>query len=274
MSQKRRTNTDKDNRPWWGDYPLASGERLEVGLGALRAAVFCLGEEWQVFSETGAEPEATAGLRLQTLAGAPVAERYSAAERFLFKHARERLHLRPRLADRPVVSRPVMPFQLAPGEETIIFVSSPVWLQLEAAEPRTPLLELPGQRLSDTWFGPSTQEGELCYATATSARRFLHELPARPHRAVTPVQINNQGDTPLRLDRISLPTPFLSLYGDAQGALWTQAITLLREEGAELATLKMEASAPQEASAAVLVSEPRRTAGKSILVRAFGALFD
>lgn len=273
MSEHRRASSEQ-SRPWWGEYPLADGERLELSLGALRAAVFCLGEEWQVFSAIAAEPDAKAGLQLATRTGAPAADAYAAAERFLFTRARERLHLGPRLADRPVVSRPVMPFQLAAGEETIIFVSSPVWVAIGTAAPATPLLELPSQRLSDTWFGPSTQEGELCYASSTSARRFLHELSARAHRAVTPVQINNYASTPLRLDRISLPTPFLSLYGDARGALWTQAITLLREEGSELATLKMEETPPREAEAATLVSGPRRSAGKGILVRAFGALFN
>ena len=258
---------------WWGDYRLDEAQGLRCAIGSLRLAVERRGDEWLVAWEIGSETGAEAA-SLCTVDGLGAGESYPNSERYLFQTPREILYLRPLLADRPVVSRPTVPFQLPAGEDTVIFVSSPVWVRLEVGEPRARLSELPVQRPSDTWFGASTREGELCYATKTSARRFLHEVPARPHRAVTPVQIRNRAQTPLRLDRISLPTPYLRLYSDSRGMLWTQAITLRREEGSDLAALAMEHTPPREAEGAVVLSEPRQTAGKNILVRAFGALFD
>lgn len=262
----------EDVTRWWGDYRLPEAQALRCEIGSLRLSVQRRGDEWLVAWETGSEMSAGTSSAC-TPAAADSPEAYANTERYLFQTPRETLYLRPLLADRPVVSRPTVPFQLPPGEETVIFISSPVWVKLEVGEPRAALNELPVQRLSDTWFGASTREGELCYATQTAARRFLHELPARAHRAVTPVQIRNRADTPLRLDRISLPTPYLRLYHDARGMLWTQAITLRREEGSDLAALSVEQTPPREADGAVLLSEPRRTAGKSSFVRAFGALF-
>ena len=71
-----------------------------------------------------------------------------------------------------------------------IYVSSPVWIRLETAT-GTLLDELPTIRQSDTWHGPNTREGELCYASRTFCRTNIDALPIRQNRALSPVIIYN-----------------------------------------------------------------------------------
>jgi hypothetical protein len=122
-----------------------------------------------------------------------------------------------------------------------LYASSPVWmaLKLEVRRSRaggapttdpSSLAELPTSRPSDTWFGPSTP------ARASSATRCapppaleVADLPLRPHRAVTPVTVENQAATPLDVARISVPMPFLALHVDRAGRLWTDGVRFTRE---------------------------------------------
>jgi hypothetical protein len=115
--------------------------------------------------------------------GCPDARR-RVIERFVFNQQPEaRCACRPMLADRPVVVRARQSVFIPPGEEAMLYLSTPVWVSIDLGEPARALREIPVLRLSDTWFGPSTREGELCYAARTHARNHLDQVPRRPHRA-------------------------------------------------------------------------------------------
>jgi hypothetical protein len=128
-------------------------------------------------------------------------------------------------------------------------------------------------RLSDTWFGPSTREGELCYSGKTHARHTLAEVPRRAHRAITPLHIRNEAASPLPLDKISLPVPVLSVYGAADASLWTETVTMIRGSDSDMAALRIEHGPPAYVGPVSLVSAPRREQARGGLVRAFNVLF-
>ena len=172
-----------------------------------------------------------------------------------------------------MVSRPLKPVHIPPGQEITFFVSSPLWLRLELPEGNSLLEEFPIRRPSDTWFGPSTQVGELCYASETNCLLSLDELPARPHRAFTPVVISNKGDDMMLLERLNLPVPYLSLY-EADGRLWTQTVNMSREQELGLATVDMATGPPPQAKGAQPLRGPRRALEKNVLTWALSALFD
>jgi len=203
---------------------------------------------------------------MQTLAALPedlIPSRYS------FARAPTELCLRPRLLDRSVVFKAYQPVHVPPGEKVVFYISSPVCVSLELGDPAMTLLELPSQRLSDTWFGPSTQEGELCYAAKTRARNSLEDLPLRPHRAVTPVTIHNRADDILAIDKLSIPVPLLAVYADAKGSLWTQSVKLEHTQGESLAALTIG-----KASSGLKRLAPARELGQTgKLVRAFTRFF-
>lgn len=262
-----------DATTWWGEYTFSDGQALRWRIGPLSIHIQRLSREWRVgYQRTNsADDPVVAVERARPADPAAIPE---VQHRFVYRRTTDTLWLTPALADRSVVARPVSPFYVPPGEEAVLFVSSPLWVHIAANYNRQLLESVPIVRPSDTWFGPSTREGELCYASTTHCRLSLEELPIRPHRAVTPVQIINRATESLLIERINLPVIYLSLYSAEPGQLWTDMVTITREALDENASLRLHKRPPPQASEATLVCEPQLHADKGILSRAFTALFD
>jgi hypothetical protein len=172
-----------------------------------------------------------------------------------------------------MVVRPRQAVYVLPGEETILYISTPVWVGIVAGEKELLLREIPVSRPSDTWFGPSTLTGEICYAARTQARNALTEVPLRAHRVLTALRIENRADTPLPVEKLSLPVPLLSTWGRSDGSLWSDTVHLQRVTDSDMAAVRVERGPPAYASDATLLASPRMQAGKGGLVRAFSGLF-
>src|SRR3569832_2052166 len=232
-----------NGRSWWGGFNLEQDEALRWRIGPLTLWLRRRLHEWQLAHRRDDgeidHPHLAAG------------------------------ELVPMLADRPVVTRPVVPFYLSGGEEVTVYVSSPLWVRILTGG--VFMQEVATQRPSDTWDGPNTREGELCYASETHCRLSLDELPWRPHRAVTPLLLRNRDRRPLLIERLNLPVGYLSLYANEQGALWTQTVTIKREQGSDV--LDVGTASPAEAGAARLVCRPRSEPDKGGVIRAFTSLF-
>ncbi|TVS11082.1 MAG: hypothetical protein EA419_09195 [Wenzhouxiangella sp.] len=262
-------STQKARKPWWTPRKVAVGHGLELTVGTLRLTLGHGPDEWRIERESIAEPEVSGKARIQGRRTLP--SEYQ--ERYVIGGDSSRLALTPMLADRNVVIRPRQPVFLLSGQKVTLFLSTPIWLKLEVGDPPSLLREMPVTQLSDTWFGPSTREGEICYAGRTHARHHIDELPRRPHRAITPLHIHNKASTPLPLEKFSLPVPMLALYGSENGSLWTQRVTLTREDQSDLAAVRIDPQPPEYAEKLSLLARPRQDSGRSGLVRAFSLLF-
>lgn len=266
---------DKHTPPhsWWGDFKLDNEQSRLWHIGPLTLIVRCLSGEWQIAHQrvdNRLDGEAVWDVRDTD----QLPETLENTSRYIFQQTTGQLNIAPIMADRPIVSRPHTPFYLSAGEEVTVYVSSPLWLQLATGLSTVRELEsIAIQRPSDTWFGPSTREGELCYATTTHCRIHLDDVPLRPHRAITPVFIRNQANTALAVERLNLPAPLLPLYASSKGQLWTPDVTLIREKDGEMAKLKIDNKPPAESEHAVQLGKPRNNADSSVLFRAFNAVF-
>jgi hypothetical protein len=264
------TQLPKHNKSlWWTPCDVPVGSRLDGTLGSLELNLGHDTDEWLLDCVLVSEEDIQPKARLNVRKGLPE----TIAERFVHAGQSDRVQLSPMLADRPVVIRPRQPIFLLSEQTVTLYLSTPVWLKIQVGEPAVLLKEFPVQRLSDTWFGPSTREGELCYAGRTHARHNPSELPKRPHRAITPLTIMNKASTPLPLEKFSLPVPMLALYGDVDGLLWTQAVTLTREGQTDLASVQIDSRPPQYGKGLTRLAPPRQESGRSGLVRAFSVLF-
>jgi hypothetical protein len=260
------------NAAWWLPQQVPHGETLDCRIGPLRLRAQHVHGEWRIAHDYEDEvpgPMSPVALRV-------VAEAWThpSIQRYVAPQGGGSLRLRPMLADRPVVIRPRQPVFLPSQTETTLYLSTPVWLRIEAGE-REPVLlcEIPTVRLSDTWFGPSTREGELCYSGKTHARHDLAEVPYRSHRALTPLKVRNEASTVLPLEKLSLPVPLLSVYGTADGSLWTQRVSLLRRQNSDMADMAVEPRAPDLPGQVSRLSGPRIEPGHGGIVRAFSVLF-
>ncbi|TNF33404.1 MAG: hypothetical protein EP329_08330 [Deltaproteobacteria bacterium] len=257
--------------PWGRPLELAVGASARFRVGPLTVVVQRLADEWRAAWETEADPLATGSSAECPCEGLSLAED-DAIHRFVIHDAPGRFTLLPRLADRAMVVRPARPFRLLPGAHADIFVSTALWVVMELAPTRHVLFDVPVSRPSDTWFGPSTIEGELCYVSRTSARLDLASLQLRPGRAVTRIHVENKSGAALNLERVHLPAPELQPFVDADGQVWTQPVEVALDAhgGAEV---RYGTSPSRHAPAAVAVGVPRQSPRRHLFARALSALW-
>ena len=262
---------EKAGSTWWGEQRLAAGESAVWRIGPLLLGVLRGKCEWQVAYDWDLALEESQEWELHR--GEELPEAAANQERFVVGETGDRIRLQPVLADRAVISCPRVPIHLLPERQITLYVGSPVWVRIEAGSPPVTLLELPSQRPSDTWFGGSTREGMLCYATKTRGLLNLEKLPVVPRVAVTPVHIDNQAPDALRLEKLKLPVPLLSLFCASDARLWTEGVVLTRSEESEMASLDIRSGPPPEVAGAELLSSAREAAESNLLIRAFSSLF-
>ena len=260
------------NQAWWDEREVAPGSGVVLRLGPLDLMVFNSNGEWQIAFEHGESDEQEGrSWSVETLHERPTALPAD-FERFVASSEGELVRFLPRSGDRPLVVRPRVPLHVLPGGETNVYVSAPIWVEVLVGRRQTSLRHVPTSRLSDTWVGATTLQGEVAYALATYARGDLERVARRPHRAITPIVIRNRGNDELQFDRVSLPVPFLSVFATEKGELWTEAVTLTRDADDEMAELRVSRGAPAEAKGGRQVSEPRERAESNVLVRAFSKM--
>lgn len=273
VALKDLTAASPAREAWWGRYTLEESTAGCWRIGPCKLLIQRLQREWRVSHWYSKDPfDSTVELTIPVLTPSEPAD--AVVNRFSIRKTSQVLTITPALADRAMVVRPEAPLYIMGGEESILYINTAVWIRVQTGEPAKQLHELPSFRPSDTWFGSSTLEGELCYASRTTGRLHLEELPFRPHRAVTPIRIVNRAKDALLVERIKLPIQYLSLYQTPDHALWTPAVTLTRESSGEFASLQISKGAPAEARKAERVSEPRQKAEKNLVLRAFSALFN
>ena len=247
------TETETETKPAWGSFELPSGSRARLRVGPLTLWVERTPHEWLLASKRDRdasdelgdlvtdwpEPPPDSADQLRCAAGTT-------------GHA---LRTVPALADRPIVIRPEQPFALLAGDEAVFYFGTPLWVRLLAGDPARILVELPGVRPSDTWFGPSTREGELCYAAKTRARMDLAEISPSPARALTRIHLRNTASQTLNFARIKIPIAQLGLFLAADGRHWTEGLRVDIE--AEEVECRVDASAPAEAGEVARVADAR-----------------
>ncbi len=258
-------------KPWWGRFSVPRDHRGRWCIGPMDLHVRHVRQEWHVASESLRD---VLDRTLDISVDAPSPTNSDLVfSRFCFRETTKDLLISPQLPDRAVVIRPEAPLYVPAGEEVTLFVSLPVWIRIEAGKPAKFLQELPIHRPSDTWFGPSTREGDLCYASRTSARLNVNDVPFRPHRAVASVVIRNAAEDPLFVERLNVSAQHLSLFATPDGYLWTEGMILEREADGEAVQAHFEKTAPAVAKDAVLLSGPRIAPDNNLLKRALHSFF-
>ena len=251
---------------WWGSFSLPENRSGRWRIGSAIFWIERLKHEWRVACQAGDEP---AECEVELTVPIPKLEKYSEeakVTRFGMEKTDSKVTLSPALADRPVVIRPDTPIYILPNREITLYVSSPLWMCIETGDPLVVLQDIPIFRPSDTWFGPSTMEGELCYANRIHGRLRIEDIKFRPHRAVTVVLLRNRSNQSILLERLNLPVLNLSLYQAEDGYLWTQPVTLEMREDNKVG-LELKEVAPAEVKNPKLISGPRQKAEKTILSR-------
>lgn len=254
---------------WWGEFEIPENRWSRWRISSLVLFVRRACNEWHFAWSRGDDPlERTSEHEL--LASVEPDLQTATQSRHVLTGTDNLLSLAVMLADRAVIARPEVPLFVPPKEHAVLYVSTTLWLQPLIGEHAA--FELPIQRLSDTWFGPDTRNGEVCYASLTRARTTEAEPHLYPHRAVTPVDVINRGEDALPIDRIRVPVTMLSLYVTEAGYFLTDPIALRRESEGE-AVLEIGEPADQTDGSLTRLAEPREQPGTGTIVQAFSKLF-
>lgn len=257
---------------WWEEQRIAEGQGARWRIGPLALAVQHMPGEWRLAWQSHDDVEAN-DVEVGRPEPAEAVEMAGKLLRVVADRIAGRLRVEPRLADRDVVARPETPFRLLPGSEISLYVSTPPWIALIFDGAEEQAVEMPVHRLSDTWFGPPTAAGQLCYSIRTRARLSTKDIPLECARVLTRVRIKNRAAESLSLERLSLPMPSLSLYADAAGYLWTQRVEAESDREGKTVRVDIGQGPPAEAAGAEALAGARRAAHKSVLVRALDGLF-
>jgi hypothetical protein len=267
------SESGRESRNWWGSFEVSMGRVASWQIGPLSLWVERLRGEWRLIQRLGEDPlDMSAAICVDD--GAPELRETDLVQRFGFSSEDVELFFSPLCADRNVISRPEETFVLPAGEESVLYVSTPLWLRIEAGREKRLLVEVPIVQPSDTWFGSSTREGALCYASRTRCRTHPDNLPRYPHRATTAVTLQNQANTPLTVERLNLPVLHLGLYSTADGSLWTEKVKLVRKGSGGMVELRLGNGWKKAPAQSELVTGARMAVNNNVLFRAFSSLFD
>lgn len=270
MTKNSEIDSKTGLAPWWHPVHLEVDQCWHFAVGPLFIYLQRRDGEWLLAWENQTEDPGRYEMISEAIAGLPEG---LTSSRYVFNKSPVGFHLTPKLLDRPLVVKTTQPVKVPPGEEIVFYISSPVCVDVELIQPTLLLQQLHTVRLSDTWFGPSTQIGELCYSAKTRARNSKVELPLWAHRAVTTVTVHNRSASLLAIEKLSIPLPFLAVYGLADGTLWTDPVFLEHSDSSALSTLKIGKDLPAGASVDNRLAAARTPLQRGSLVRVFSSFF-
>jgi len=257
-------SSDHPASPWWGAYEVHDGHTIAWVFGPKSIIAGRQKNEWRIWEspfENVREPAGNVTVKLVRKKLLP--NTTEGLRRYAFSDSTSEISITPCNADRPVVARPEVAVTIPPGEIVSLFISCPIWIQLDVHQPTVKLCDMPVYCPSDIWFGANTREGKLCYSSRTSARLHLENLPQRAQRAITPLRLKNASDKPFVLEKVNIPAPYLSLFANNQGDLWTEEVQITREADGSSVTLKV---GTQPEQAPIFLSPPRELQPQSSLL--------
>lgn len=257
--------------PWWGPLSFMVGQSRAWRLGSLYVRISRNINEWQLeYHRPRHQNENMQDweiLDIDTAFSEP-----TVLERYMFAHTGDSLSLYPRLADRSVIVKPINPIFIPAGQQGTLFVSTPLWMAGFVGGQREPLFDIAINRPKDSWFGPDTIKGELCYATPVEGRTDLKQLVPRAFRAVTPVHFHNTSSTLLQLDRMNLPVQALPLFHCSDsGRIWTSQIRVVQDTPNRPPRIRIENRTPPQAGQVAFIQPPR--IGEGGLFHMFDSFF-
>jgi hypothetical protein len=259
---------------WWGKFRIPADGFGLWRIGPLSLCIQRSTGEWRLKHESGNDYLDDS---LEVELPGRLEDGLECEDTIRYLHAGDSVEVRltPALADRPVVTRSDRPMYLLPGEEVAVYTSSPLWVRIEVGKPAKKLCEIPVFRPSDTWFGPNTLEGELCYASRSHHCLRLEQPHISPHRAITSVLVRNRSGSMLSLERMQVPVMNLALYQAEDGRLWTDDVVFERTRADDFASLRTRArdSRGTWTTKATRLAVPRQEPADNIVVRAFATLF-
>jgi hypothetical protein len=246
---------------------LQEGQTFHLQLGTLRFHCTRLAAEWQI-SQTWEIEDITLP-SYQTDYIVPTAKPNF---RYMVGNTSNQFKIVPRLANMNMIVRPISPILVPKGAEVIFFVGTTVWLDIILIDGKSKCVhEVPTQQDSETWFGANTYEGALCYTSQTHARMHLNAIPKHAGRVITALKLKNKSDQTFQVDRLNVPIPYLSVYQDEAGFLYSNDVLAELEGVYEGIDINIQRTPGNQFGKVKRISDPRESYLKGALKKAVNA---
>lgn len=260
------------NIHWWGEYEFELNQARTWQFGSLLLRITRHAQEWRMEYHRPIrqqDDEQSWGEILDPESPLPEPTH---VERYMFRKTQNKFQLMPRLADHSVVIRPIEPIYIPAGQKGLLYISTPLWVVGFSEGHKESLFDIPVIQPKETWFGPDTRTGELCYATEVNGRTELERLKPKAFRAVTPIVFHNTSHELLRLDRMNVPMVALPLfYSESTNRLWTSHIKVVHDSSDRPPRIKIENRTPPRAGEVTYMHAPRSPGG--VLFNMFDSFF-
>jgi hypothetical protein len=175
----------------------------------------------------------------------------------------------PALPNKAVVFKNNKNIKISAGESANLFFRIPLTLQFyfkdEKDENR--LMEIPLQRLSDTWFG-DIDSGEPAYSIGSNYYKSLKEVDARIWEAIASVEIINNTFGVLDLQRLILRVEEFNLYRKGDQIL-TNYITIEFKGQDQAESVSLSTRDDIQGKNIVLIAKSRLSESRKLLRRSF-----
>lgn len=239
---------------FWTNHHLPKSVEGHWKIGPLEFWIKRYDNEWRIYSRSLENPSLKdIMIQIPTVDNHPPNIN---VHRFGVHETTDLLTFQPVLADRPIVVRPEKPFHIPAKEEVSIFVMHSVWLKVNYGAKQITLITLPIYRPSDTWFGSSTIDGELCYSARSKAKIRFEDLELFPYRAVTKILLQNKSNKDVFLERLKVALPSLSLYLSENQVFFTDSLVYTTQpEGKEI-SISINPAPQEVAGKCILIHKP------------------
>ena len=192
---------------FWKKYEFAVNQTLLFKVGFAEVFVKHIANGWLIKSRVPDQPNAE--LQVEDAEGFE-----DDPEVFHFQSGNSHnLFVVPALPNKAVVFRNNKVIKISAGELANLYFRIPLTMQFYFQEVKEDnrLLEIPLQRLSDTWFGEA-DNGEPAYSIGSNYDKEFSEIKALPWEAVSPVEIINNTTGVFDLQRLILRVEDFSLF--------------------------------------------------------------
>ncbi len=170
----------------------------------------------------------------------------------------------PALPPKPVVLKN-SGIRILPDQNMRFFVKIPLWLQFYRSELGNEnfITEYPLFRLSDTWFG-EPDEGEPAYALGNFYQKNLSLIEVKPWEAICPVNIRNNSNTLLEVQRFIIRTDYLSLVF-SNNQIFTSLTDIEYKGKEQISSASYSLNNSIHGDSFRQIAQPRNAGGKSLL---------
>ena len=257
---------------WWGEYEFTLNQSRTWQFGSLLFRLTRHAQEWRMeYHRPNVQHDDEQGWR-EILDPEFRLPKPTHTERYMFRKTQNKFQIMPRLADHSVVIRPIEPIYVPAGQKGLLYISTPLWIAGFVEGQKEPVFDIPVIQPKETWFGPDTRTGELCYAADVNGVTDLEPLVRRAFRAVTPIIFHNTSHEQLRFDRMNIPVVALPLFfSESTSRLWTSHIKVIHDTSDRPPRVRIENRTPPRAGEVTYVHPPRSPGG--VLFNMFDSFF-